>query len=209
MIIIVLFTIGFTIRSVIKKEERELGIMKALGTDSVSFRWLVAAKYIAFAIVGGAIGAVIGIPMGNVLIGRFYYNISYSISVFDYAAAILSAVFIILLVILFIYHSMKRINKISVMDVLHGEARLERIKHSDRFQLNKRRKMNIPLFLALSDIFGNFKRYILLFVAFTLGSLVVVTNIQIRDSVISTDFLYKFYTFKHFDLVTWFNNASY
>ena len=209
MIIIVLFTIGFTIRSVIKKEERELGIMKALGTDSVSFRWLVAAKYIAFAVVGGAIGAVIGIPMGNVLIGRFYYNISYSISVFDYAAAILSAVFIILLVILFIYHSMKRINKISVMDVLHGEARLERIKHSDRFQLNKRRKMNIPLFLALSDIFGNFKRYILLFVAFTLGSLVVVTNIQIRDSVISTDFLYKFYTFKQFDLVTWFNNTSY
>ena len=55
MIIIVLFTIGFTIRSVIKKEERELGIMKALGTDSVSFRWLVAAKYIAFAVVGGAI----------------------------------------------------------------------------------------------------------------------------------------------------------
>ena len=209
MIIIVLFTIGFTIRSVIKKEERELGIMKALGTDSVSFRWLVAAKYIAFAIVGGAIGAVIGIPMGNVLIGRFYYNISYSISVFDYAAAILGAVFIIMLVILFIYHSMKRINKISVMDVLHGEARLERIKHSDRFQLNKRRKMNIPLFLALSDIFGNFKRYILLFVAFTLGSLVVVTNIQIRESVISTDFLYKFYTFKHFDLVTWFNNTSY
>ena len=209
MIIIVLFTIGFTIRSVIKKEERELGIMKALGTDSVSFRWLVAAKYIAFAVVGGAIGAVIGIPMGNVLIGRFYYNISYSISVFDYAAAILGAVFIIMLVILFIYHSMKRINKISVMDVLHGEARLERIKHSDRFQLNKRRKMNIPLFLALSDIFGNFKRYILLFVAFTLGSLVVVTNIQIRDSVISTDFLYKFYTFKHFDLVTWFNNTSY
>ena len=201
MILIILFTLSFTIRSVIKKEERELGIMKALGTDSVSFRWLVAAKYIAFSVIGGIIGAVCGVMIGDKLVGNFYYNISYSIGAVDYTVAFLANVLIIGLVILFILHSMRRINKISVMDVLHGEARQERIKHSDRFCLNRKRKMSLPMFLALSDIFGNFKRYILLFIAFTLGSSVVLINIQIRDSVISPDFMYKFYTWKKLEAV--------
>ena len=209
MVLIILFTIGFTIRSAIKKEERELGIMKALGTDSVSFRWLVAAKYVAFSVVGGIIGMILGAVVGNKLIGRFYYNISYSLGVVDYVVAALSAVFIVVLVILFILFSMRRINKISVMDVLHGEARQERIKHSDRFSLSKRRKMSLPLFLALTDIFGNFKRYILLFIAFAIGSSVVLINIQVRDTVISTDFLYKFYTWKKLEAVPNLDNSTF
>lgn len=209
MILIILFTIGFTIRSAIKKEERELGIMKALGTDSVSFRWLVAAKYIAFSIAGGFIGLFIGIAMGNALIGRFYYNISYSLSWVDYMVAAISALLIIVVVILFILFSMRRLNKISVMDVLHGETRSERIKHSDHFSLSKRSKMPLPLFLALSDIFGNFKRYILLFIAFAIGSSVVLINIQVRDTVISSDFLYKFYTWKKLEAVTMLDDKKY
>ena len=209
MILIILFTIGFTIRSAIKKEERELGIMKALGTDSVSFRWLVAAKYIAFSIVGGIAGLFVGIVAGNALIGRFYYNISYSLSWVDYLVAAISAVMIIVTVCLFILLSMRRINKISVMDVLHGETRSERIKHSDRFSLSKRSKMSLPVFLSLSDIFGNFKRYILLFIAFAIGSSVVLINIQIRDTVISSDFLYKFYTWKKLDAVTMLDDKKF
>ena len=208
MFLVIFFTIRFTIRSVIKKEERELGIMKALGTDSVSFRWLVAAKYIAFAVIGGAVGALAGVFLGAKLIGKFYYNISYSLSVVDYVVAIISAFSITILVILFILLSMRRINKISVMDILHGEARSERIKHSDRFQLSKRKRMSLPFFLALSDILGNFKRYVLLFIAFTLGSCVVLMNIQIKDSVISTDFFYKFYDFKHIDAIVNWNGAT-
>lgn len=209
MFLVIFFTIRFTIRSVIRKEERELGIMKALGADSVSFRWLFAAKYIAFAVIGGFIGVFAGVFLGDKLIGKFYYNISYSLSVVDYVVAIIAALVIILLVVIFILLSMRRINKISVMDVLHGEARSERIKHSDRFQLNKRGKMPIPLFLALTDIFGNFKRYVLLLIAFTLGSSVVIMNIMIKDSVISTDFFYKFYDYKHVDAITNWSGSTY
>ena len=209
MVLIIFFTISFTIRSVIKKEERELGIMKALGTDSVSFRWLVAAKYIAFTAVGGVIGAILGTVVGDKLIGRFYYNISYSIGAVDYVVAVISAVLVIGLVMLFIIHSMRRINKISVMNILHGDSRFERIKHSDRFSLNRKKRMSPSLFLALSDIFGNFRRYILLFIAFTIGSIVVLINIQIRDSVISTDFLYKFYTWKQLDVVPNIDDNTY
>ena len=69
--------------------------------------------------------------------------------------------------------------------------------------------MPLPLFLALSDIFGNFKRYILLFIAFAIGSSVVLINIQVRDTVISSDFLYKFYTWKKLEAVTMLDDKKY
>lgn len=209
MLLIIFFAIRFTIRSMLKKEERELGIMKALGTDSCSFRMLVAAKYVAFAVTGGIVGAILGVIAGGMLIGRFYYNISYSLSALDFVVAIVATICTIGMVMLFILLSMRRIDKISVMDVLSGEARQERIRHSDRFQLNRRKKMGIPLFLALSDILGHFKRYVLLFIAFTIGSIVVILNIQVRDSVISSDFLYQFYTFKQMDFGASFDEATY
>ncbi|MBO4390226.1 MAG: ABC transporter permease [Lachnospiraceae bacterium] len=201
MLLIVFFTIGFTIRSVIRKEERELGIMKALGADSLSFRGLVSAKYIAFALVGGTAGVLLGIPVGKELIGQFYYNISYRLGFVDHMIAVLSGLMVIGIVILFILYSMRRISKISVMEILRGEAREDRVRHSDRFHLTRRKLMPLPLFLALTDLFGGFKRYILLLIAFTIGSIVVIMNIQIRDSVISTDFLYKFYNYKELEAV--------
>ena len=208
MLLIIFLTIGFTIKSMLKKEERELGIMKAMGTDTISFRFLVAAKYVAFAVTGGIIGTILGVIVGEKLIGRFYYNISYSLSAVDYAVAVIGTICVIGVVLCFILLSMRRMNKISVMDILSGEARKESIRHGDHFQLHTRKRMSIPLFLALSDLFGSFKRYVLLLVAFTVGSSVVIMNVQIRDSVISSDFLYRYYTFKQMDFGISFDEAT-
>ena len=201
MLIIVFFAISFTIKAAVKKEERELGIMKALGTDSLSFRWLLAAKYIAFAAVGSVAGCMIGPMVGAKLVDKFFYNISYTFGAGDYVVAVLSAMIIMVFIILYIMHSMKRVDKISVMDVLHGEARADSIRRAERLQLNKSRKIPIPLFLALKDILGGFKKYILLFVAYTAGCIVVLMSIMIRDTVINADFLYKYYSFKQMDFV--------
>ncbi|MCR5249931.1 MAG: ABC transporter permease [Lachnospiraceae bacterium] len=201
MLIIVFFAISFTIKAAVKKEERELGIMKALGTDSISFRWLLAAKYIAFAAVGSVAGCLIGLIVGGKLVDKFFYNISYTFGTGDYVVAILSAMLVTVFIILYIMHSMRRIDKISVMDVLHGETRADGIRRGERLQLNRSRKMSLPLFLALKDIMGGFKKYILLFVAYTAGCIVVLMSIMIRESVISADFLYKYYPFKQMDFV--------
>ncbi|MBR5419850.1 MAG: ABC transporter permease [Lachnospiraceae bacterium] len=201
MLIVVFFAISFTIKAAVKKEERELGIMKALGTDSLSFRWLLAAKYIAFAAVGSVMGCLIGLFVGGKLVDRFFFNISYTFGAGDYLVAVFSAILVTLFIILYIMHSMKRIDKISVMDVLHGEARADSIRRGGSLQLNRSRKISIPLFLALKDILGGFKKYILLFVAYTAGCIVVLMSIMMRDTIISSDFLYKYYPFKQMDFV--------
>ncbi|MBR5372016.1 MAG: ABC transporter permease [Oscillospiraceae bacterium] len=194
MLIIISFTLRFSIRSAVKKEERELGIMKALGTDSVSFRWLFAAKYITFAMIGGTVGFFAGIAAGKFLIGQFFYKLSYTISVWEMLPSLLAAVMITAIVILFIFLALRRIDKIHVIDVITGENRSESVKHAGRFRLTRRKKMSVPLFLAISDILAKFRRYVLPVIAFTAGSLLVMFSIQLRETVISTEFLKSYYT---------------
>lgn len=199
MLVIIFFTLRFTIRSVIKKEERELGIMRALGTDSFSFRWLFAAKYIAFAIVGGIIGSFTGILSGKYLMNNFFYNLTYTLAASDMLHAVLAAALITVLVIVFIFITLKRIDRISVMEVISGETRSESIRHTNFFHLTKQKRMSVPLFLALSDLLVKFRRYFLLLIAFTAGSLLVVFSIQLRKTVISKEFVHTYYTREEVD----------
>ena len=55
--------------------------------------------------------------------------------------------------------------------------------------LHKRKKMPIAFYLASSDILKRFKRYLFLFVAYTLGVLIILFAVNIRNTVISTDYL--------------------
>ena len=199
MFIIIVLTLGFSIRSAVKKQERELGIMKALGTDSLSFRWLFAAKYIAFAAVGGIIGCIAGIFAGRYLLDNFYYNIIFTLSPVDLLPSVLASSMIIVLVVLFIFLSLRRIDKISVMDAINGENRSESIHHPGRFQLKLLHKMPVPLYLALTDLLSKFRRYAMLLLAFTAGSILVMYSIQLHDSMISADFLHKYYTMGDID----------
>ncbi|MBQ7991371.1 MAG: ABC transporter permease [Oscillospiraceae bacterium] len=199
MFIIIALTLDFSIRSAIKKEERELGIMKALGTDTFSFRWLFAAKYIASAAVGGVAGIFLGAAAGRYLMDNFFFNISYTLSAADFIPSLAAIVLTFALMLLFIVTSLRRISRISVIDAVTGENRSEKIGHGLHFHLNRQKRTDVPFFLALSDIFTTFRRYILLMLAFTAGSIVVMLGIELRDTMISTDFLHKYYTFGDLD----------
>ncbi len=74
---------------------------------------------------------MIGPMVGAKLVDKFFYNISYTFGAGDYVVAVLSAMIIMVFIILYIMHSMKRVDKISVMDVLHGEARADSIRRAD------------------------------------------------------------------------------
>ena len=199
LFVIILLTLRFSIRTAIKKEERELGIIKALGADSFSFRWLFGAKYIAFAVIGGIIGVFIGIPIGSYLIDRFFENMSYAITGIDIVVSAIATASITVLVILYILIALRRIDRISVMDAITGENRSESIGRKNRFMLTKRKKMSVPFFLALSDIFTKLRRYIMLLIAFTVGSMMVMITIQLRDTMISKDFLMNYYDYTDLD----------
>lgn len=188
MILIIFMTIRFAMSSAIKEEEKEIGMMKAIGVDSFQFRWLFAAKYIAFAIVGGIIGMCAGIPLARIMLNMFNKNTIMPDTGVLVLISVIAVTGIIALLLLFTMLAMRRIQKISVMDAIHGENRGERFKKLSGLYLHKRRHMPVPLYLAVSDLMNRFKRYLFLIIAYTLGITVILSTVHLRNSVMSEDF---------------------
>ncbi|WP_295079057.1 ABC transporter permease [Ruminococcus sp.] len=188
LIAIIFMTIRFTMVADLKNEEKEIGMMKALGVDSLSFRWLFAAKYIAFAIVGGVIGIAAGIPLAGLVVNMFGPDCILPRRWEMLLIGVVSVLSMISVMILFSLLVMRRINRITVIDALHGENRGERFTKGFPLFMHKRRKMSVPMFLALTDILGRFKRYIFLIIAYTFGAAMILLIFNLRNSNINPEY---------------------
>ncbi|MBR3536630.1 MAG: hypothetical protein IKN85_12465 [Oscillospiraceae bacterium] len=189
MLVIILMTIRFTMISALRDEEKDIGMMRAMGIDSLRFRWLFVAKYIAFAVTGGVIGIIAGIPVSYRLMHLFAGGITWPPLHELVLVGAASALLMTSSVILFCLFVMRRINKISVIDAIHGENRGERFGKTSALLLHRRKKMPVPVYLGLSDILTRIKRYIFLVIAYTLGGMMILLPGYLYHSVINPEFM--------------------
>lgn len=188
LILLVFMTIHFSLKSTIKREEKEIGAMKAIGVDSLSYKALFIVKYIAFAIVGGVIGLIAGMPISRYMVNNFIINtINPELGAFLLISLISTTAFV-LIMITFSFVALRRMKNISVMDTIHGENRGERFKKLPGMRLYKSRKMSIPFFMASCDISGRIKRYIYLIVSFSLGIIVIFMLLQLKRTIVNENF---------------------
>lgn len=192
MIGMIFMTIHFSLKSAIKREEKEIGIMKAIGVYSFSYRALFAVKYIAFAIVGGSIGIPIAMPLGEVLMNYFMIHILLPSQSGRIVMAIAAVLCMILVIILFTFFSLRYMKQISVMDAIHGENRGERFRRIPGLFLHQKKTLNISLFLAANDILGRIKKYSYLILAYVFGICMVLMLIQIKDSICGMEYARKY-----------------
>ena len=188
LILLVFMTIHFSLRSTIKREEKEIGAMKAIGVDSLSYKALFIVKYIAFAIAGGLIGLIVGMPISRYMVNNFIINtVNPELGAFLLISLISTTAFV-LIMIMFSFIALRRMRNISVMDTIHGENRGERFKKLPGMRLYKSRKLSIPFFMASGDISGRIKRYIYLVISFSLGIIVIFMLLQLKRTIVSDDF---------------------
>ena len=200
-ILIIFITISFTLKSAIKREEKEIGMMKAIGVYSLTYRAIFAAKYLAFAVLGGLIGIPVSMPLIKYTTSTFIINIVYPEIMTVLLLSVASTCVCVAVIIGFIFFSMRRMNKITVMDAIHGENRGERFHKIPGFFLHNQRNIKIPLFLAVSDIFGKLKRYIYLIFACVGGIGILLIVYQVKDSILSVKYMQKYWQMGQIDFV--------
>ena len=193
VILMVFMTVSFTIKSAIKNEEKELGMLKAIGVESASFNWLFAAKYLVCSAVAAVVGVLGGIPLSMMYVkyiafGQLKPALSSIISIACIASLISFAV-----IIFFVAISLRRMKKISVMDVITGENRGERFKKLPGIFLHRLKKINIPFYLALTDLTNRIRRYKFLIMAYTMGITMVIALLEIYNTVYSTYWIEKYW----------------
>ena len=191
LILLVYMMLRFTLTSIIKREERSLGIFKAIGVNSLAFKLLLTAKFVFFSLISGAFAIFAGIPLANILLDSVMINIIKPSAGMETAIGIISGILFTALIILFICLLLRKINKISIINAIRGDNKSERFKKIPGLELSKCRHIKVPLFLALTDILGRFKRYIFLAFSYIFGFAIILIAFQLKDTVLSWDFLNK------------------
>lgn len=189
LIMVVFLTIRFTMAAAIKEQEKEIGVMKAIGSDTFAFRWLFCAKYIAFAVIGGVLGVSAAFPLSDILSDIFTPENIDPETYVKVIIGIISAALVIAAIILFSLLVMRRINKISPVAAINGENHGERFGRGFALFMHRRKYLPESLCLALSDVLGRAKRYIFLVVVYILGTTIMLATFNLKNSVISEDYL--------------------
>ena len=188
-----MITIDFSLKSAIKREEREIGMMKAIGVWSLSYKTLFIVKYFFFAVLGGVIGLPAGFILSKMLFDKFVMHIMFPDVMMMILIGAIASLVTIFIIVLFSFFALRRMNKISVIDAIHGENRGERFSAIPGPSLNKKKHLSVPLFLAISDILRGFKRYILLIVAYVLGICVVMFVVRLNDTIMTTSYAHTYF----------------
>lgn len=199
LIIMVFMTVTFTIKTAIKNEEKELGMLKALGVESVSFNWLFAAKYLALSLIGTVVGFIGGIHIAGLYIKYMAFAQLKPETPAMITVAATASVMIFLLIILFVSTALRRMKKISIMDVIAGENRGERFKALPGFFLHKIRNISLPFYLALTDIITKIKRYSFLIIAYVIGISLCIVMYEANNTTNTAYWMENYWQRPHFD----------
>ena len=199
LIIMVFMTVTFTIKTAIKNEEKELGMLKALGVESVSFNWLFAAKYLALSLIGTIVGFAGGIHLAGMYIKYMAFAQLKPDTTATVTVALAASVMIFILIILFVSTALRRMKKISIMDVIAGENRGERFKALPGFFLHKIKNINLPFYLALTDIITKIKRYSFLIVAYVIGISLCIVMYEADNTTNTAYWIENYWQRPHFD----------
>ena len=189
LIVIILLTLNFNIKASLIEDEKEIGMMRAIGLPALQFKGLYIANYTFLTVIGAICGLIVGLPVARYVTSYFAYNLIPPSKTITYSLAILAVIMMSLLIILFCFLCVRKIDKVSAIVALgqglEGETSIKQTKMS----LYRKKKMKVPQFLALKDIRGGFKQYIVLMCAYFLGTMLLLFPQHVLHTIQSPSYL--------------------
>lgn len=192
LIFISFLILRFTIVFTFEEDFKEIGIMKAIGIKNKEIKKIYMVKYLSIALVGGCIGFLISIPFASYLLRSISGLIIMRTTFFNYILSACSVIFIILLTIGFCYLCTRRINKMSAIDAIRQGSTGERFTSKRKLKLHLMKHIKTSQFLAISDLLGSFRRFIILMITFILGTALIIIPTNVINTLSSNKTLQLF-----------------
>lgn len=119
VLLISLLCIRFITALLVEQDKKEVGMLKALGIDNKQIRFLYLSKYILFSFIGTVLGfggaGILKKPLSGKL--RELYGVS-DTGFLSAVVTILACILVQAVILLFIRHVLKKIEKLSTLDAL-------------------------------------------------------------------------------------------
>ena len=188
LIIIAILMLRFTIVFTISEDYKEIGILKAIGLKNTSIRRLYIIKYMVITIVGAFFGCICGIPFGSLMLNRAMQSMVITQKSGNMMLNVALSIVVVLLVMLCAYFSTRRIKKMTPMDAIRSGNNGERFKKKSVIKLQGSRK-KATTFMAINDIFNEFKKYIILLITSVIGVWLVIMPVNTVNTLMSDNAL--------------------
>lgn len=186
LVVISAIMLRFTVVFTVKEDYKEIGIMKAIGLPDRSIRKLYAVKYFVIAVLGAVIGFGVSIPFSNVLLESVTQTIVLKKIGSGIWVELMTAVIIATVVTLYAYRSTKSIKKMTPMDAIRSGNNGERFKRKNLISLKKSR-MSSTMFMAVSDVLAEWKKYVILLITSILGVWLAVMPVNTINTLRSDE----------------------
>ncbi len=183
LLIISFLILRFTIVFTIQEDYCEVGIMKAIGIRNNCIKGIYLLKYLAIALIGAFLGLLLSLPMGELLIQKAISNMVAKSVESNLGLNILCAVAIVLMVMLFCYLSTGKVKKFSAIEAIRNGNQGERYKAKTVFRLHTKRRMIPAFYMAVNDVAGNVKRFIILCIIFCVGTLEILLPLTVMHTL--------------------------
>ena len=192
LILISMTILRFTIVFTLQEEFKEIGIMKAIGLKPSNIKLLYTVKYFFISILGATIGFVLSLPFGKILIESVSKNIVMDENKNGIIINIICSLFVVTIVLLFSYFCSRHINKFTPIDAIRGGNTGERYHSKGFFSLNRFKRIPPIIYMAVNDIITGIKRFAVLIIIFTLGVILIITNINTVNTLQDSSLLKTF-----------------
>lgn len=188
LIIVSFVVLRFSINFTVLEEYREIGVMKAIGISNIKIRSMYVAKYLFMALIGSALGFILSIPFGNMLIKSVSDNMVLNNS-YGYYINVIGAFIVVLITVLFSYLCTGKVKKSSPLDAIRSGQTGERYNKKKGYRISKSHT-GTSLYLAVNDVLSSPKRFISIIVAFFLCTTLVLMVVN-TTSTMKSDRLIK------------------
>lgn len=192
LILIALLVLRFTLVFSLEEQYQEIGVLKAIGFRDYAIKRIYLVKYLAIVMIGAAIGTVVSVPVGQVMIDSVSENMILASSELNVWINILCAFIIIGLVVVFCYLCTRKLSKISAITAIRGGYTGERFHGGRRMCLSRSSRMQVPFYLGMNDIRSHVTRYIVLSITFCLSFILITIPLNTLNTMKSTEMIEKF-----------------
>lgn len=184
LVIISVVMLHFNIVFTVNEDYKEIGIMKAIGIPEESIRRLYLSKYFLMAMVGAVLGLFASIPFGRMLLEQVTQKLVLQEIGGGIGVPFLTSILVVLLVVLFGYHSTRRIKKLTPMDAIRSGNNGERFKRKGLIKLAGQ-KWRATTFLAGNDCLSEFRKYLVLLITSAVGIWLVIMPVNTINTLCS------------------------
>ncbi len=196
MVAVAAIALRFAFLTAVERDLHEIGVMKAIGLPEKRIRRLYLSKYVALALAGGIVGAVLSVPATRLLTRSLRLQLGEPEgSWLLIAGPLVSAAAVVLAVVVWCALMLRRLGRISTMDALragttppHRRRWLGRLLPRVSPRLWRSRLPSAP-WMGLNAIARSMRTHRMLLAVLTLCTFLILVPLNLWTTVSSPSFV--------------------